>query len=182
MTFKLKTNQTMTTYFGQYWTLYRSKTTCVNDFLRKWENWFHTCVTLIAYILCNDQWILLIFGTQVKETATFCSLNGYCQILLTLWAIGLSWEDPRFFKRGAPKLRTGRTLAPVRTCGVWGGCAPSEADKHCNFQSQFARFGDSFCLGCPHKVRRPISAKNRGGARRVRNSLNPPLNMASKFW
>ena len=30
-------------------------------------------------------------------------------------------------------------------------------------------------LGRPHKVRRPISAKNRGGARRLRPPLNPPL-------
>ena len=47
----------------------------------------HTCVTLIAYNLCNDQWLLLIFGTQVKKTATVCSSNNYCQILLTFWAI-----------------------------------------------------------------------------------------------
>ena len=59
----------------------------MNHISRKWEKWFHTCVTLITYILCNDQWILLILGTQVKETTTFCWTNGYCQILLTFWVI-----------------------------------------------------------------------------------------------
>ena len=59
----------------------------VNDISQKWEKWFRTCVTLITYILRNDQWILLIFGTQVEKTTTFCSRNGYCQILVTFWAI-----------------------------------------------------------------------------------------------
>ena len=43
----------------------------------------HTRVTLIAHILYNNQLNLLIFGTQVKKTTTFCLRNGYCQILLT---------------------------------------------------------------------------------------------------
>ena len=58
----------------------------MNDISRKWEKWFHTYFTLIAYILYNDQWILLIFETKVKKTTTFCSTNGYCQILVTFWA------------------------------------------------------------------------------------------------
>ena len=68
-----------------------------------------------------------------------------------------------FLKEGALKLRTDRTLAPVGTGDVWGGCAPSEAEKICNFQSQFARFGAFSLPGAP-SVRCPISAKNRGGA------------------
>ena len=44
------------------------------------------CVTVIAYILCNDQEIWLIFGTQVKKTTTFCSTYGYCQIFRSFWA------------------------------------------------------------------------------------------------
>ena len=51
----------------------------------KWEK--STCVTLIAYILCNDQCILLIFGTKVKKTTAFCLTNGHCQTLLTSSAI-----------------------------------------------------------------------------------------------
>ena len=67
-------------------TLNPSKTTRVNDILGKWEKWFHTYDTLIAYISCNDQEILLIFVTEVKKTTTLCSSNGYCQVLLSFWA------------------------------------------------------------------------------------------------
>ena len=35
--------------------------------------------------ICNDQWILLVFGTQVKKTTKFLSMNVYCQILLNFW-------------------------------------------------------------------------------------------------
>ena len=58
----------------------------MNDISRKWEKLFHTCVTLIAYISCNNQWNFMIFGTQVKKTIVFRSANGYCQILVTFWA------------------------------------------------------------------------------------------------
>ena len=62
MTFKLKTDQTMATYLKLVSITFNpSKTTHVNDISRKWRKWFHTCVTLIAYIFCNGQWILLIF-------------------------------------------------------------------------------------------------------------------------
>ena len=44
----------MTPYFGQY-KFDPSKTTHMNDISQKWEKLFHTCVTFIAYILCNDQ-------------------------------------------------------------------------------------------------------------------------------
>ena len=58
----------------------------MNDFSRKWEKWFHACVPLIAYFLCNDQWIFQIFEIKVKETTKFCSTNGHCQILVAFWA------------------------------------------------------------------------------------------------
>ena len=50
----------------------------------------YICVTLIAYILCNDQWILLIFRIQVKKVTKFCLTNGYYQIILTLRVI---WRE-----------------------------------------------------------------------------------------
>ena len=62
----------------------------MNDISQKWEKWFHTYVTLIAYILCNDQRIFLIFGTKVKKTIVFCSANLYCQILVTFW---ITWRQ-----------------------------------------------------------------------------------------
>ena len=55
MTFKLTTGQTMTTYLGQYNFEPYLNHTRVNDISRKWEKWSHICVTLIAYILCNDK-------------------------------------------------------------------------------------------------------------------------------
>ena len=60
-----------------------------------------------------------------------------------------------FLKEGAPKLRTDRTSAPMGTGGVWGGCAPSEAEKNCNFQSQFARFDAFLLLGAPTQSQVP---------------------------
>ena len=68
----------------------------MNDISRKWERWFHTCVTLIAYILCIDQWIFLIFETNFKKTTIFCSANGYCQILVSFGAT-LSQNFDNFF-------------------------------------------------------------------------------------
>ena len=59
----------------------------MNDISWKWEKSFPTFVILIAYILCNDQWICLIFGTQAKKNTTFDPTDGYCQILVTFWAI-----------------------------------------------------------------------------------------------
>ena len=60
----------------------------VNDISRKWEKWFHRRVILIAYILCNDQWNLLIFGTQVKMTIIFCSTIKIVRFFIfTFWAI-----------------------------------------------------------------------------------------------
>ena len=48
MMFKLKSDQTVTTYLGQYNIKTPNKTTRVNDI--SWETWFQTCVTLIAYV------------------------------------------------------------------------------------------------------------------------------------
>ena len=55
MPFKLTADQTMTAYLGHSITLNPGKTTRVKDISQKWEKWFHTCVSLIAYILCSDQ-------------------------------------------------------------------------------------------------------------------------------
>ena len=56
-----------------------------------------------------------------------------------------------FLKEGVPKSKTDRTLAPVGIGGVWGGCAPWEAEKNCNFRSQFVRFGAFFLRGV-HRI------------------------------
>ena len=69
-----------------------------------------------------------------------------------------------FLKGGAPKLRTDRTSVPVRTGVVWGGMCPLRSgEKFVIFKVNSHDLVHSVCLGCPHKVRRPISAKNRGG-------------------
>ena len=52
--------------------------------------------------------------------------------------VSRSGADLGFFKRG------GAQIVTCGTGGVWGGCAPSEAEKNCNFQSQFAQFGAYF--------------------------------------
>ena len=80
-----------------------------------------------------------------------------------------------FKKRGCP--RTDRTLAPVGTGGVWGGYAPSEAEKNCNFQSQFARFGAFFLPGVSTQSQVPYLCKNRGGAHWV----HPPSKSLPAF-
>ena len=56
---------------------------------RKWDQFYCACVTLIAYILCNDQWILPIFGTQVKKTNTFCSKTGIVSFFLLFEQYGV---------------------------------------------------------------------------------------------
>ena len=45
----------MTTYLSQCNFQPPCKAALMNDISRKWEKWFHTGVTLIAYNLCNDQ-------------------------------------------------------------------------------------------------------------------------------
>ena len=61
-----------------------------------------------------------------------------------------SGADPGFFKRGGALWGQG---------GVWGGCAPTEVEKNCNFQSQFARFG-AYCLpGAPTQSQAPYLCK-----------------------
>ena len=54
-----------------------------------------------------------------------------------------------------------------------GDVPPQKGRKIVIFKVNSHDLVHSFCLGCPHKVRRPISAKNRGGARRLRPPLNP---------
>ena len=55
----------------------------MNDISRKWEKWFHTCITLIAYNLCNDEWILLKFGRLLH----FVYQTGIVGFSLLFWAI-----------------------------------------------------------------------------------------------
>ena len=80
-----------------------------------------------------------------------------------------------FLKEGAPTLRVYRTLAPVWTGVSEGDVPPQKRRKTAIFKVNSHDLVHSFCLEHPHKVRRLISAKNRGGARRVRPPLNPPL-------
>ena len=71
-----------------------------------------------------------------------------------------------FLIEGAPKSRTNRTLAPVG----WvqevseGDVPPEKWRKNSIFEANSRDLVDSFCLICPHKLRRPISIKNREGA------------------
>ena len=71
----------------------------------------------------------------------------------------LTRADPGFLKEGMPKLRTDRTSTPVGTGGVWEGCAPSEAEKNGNFQSQFTEFGAFFLPGAPIESQVPYLCK-----------------------
>ena len=65
----------------------------------------------------------------------------------------------------------------METWGVWGGCAPSEAEKICNFQSQFARFGAFFLPGGAHTKSGALSLQKIEDARAgcAPPPLNPPL-------
>ena len=67
--------------------------------------------------------------------------------------------DTGFLKRGGAKLRTDRASAPVWTEGVWGGWAPSEVGKNCNFQSHLAQFGAFFLPGAPTQSQAPYLCK-----------------------
>ena len=66
-----------------------------------------------------------------------------------------------FLKEGAPTLRVYRTLAPVGTGGV---CAPSEAKKNCNLQSQFTQFGAFFLPWGTHTKSGALSLQKIEGA------------------
>ena len=70
-----------------------------------------------------------------------------------------------FLKEGAPKLSTDTISAHIVTGGVWGRCAPSEAEKNCNFH-----LVHSFCMGANTKSDALSLQKNR-----VRPHLNPSL-------
>ena len=86
MTFKLKTDQTMMVYLGQYNFEPKLNHTRERHLTKVGKMVPYMCHFKCLY-LCNDRWILLIFDTQAKKSITFCATNGYCQILLTFWAI-----------------------------------------------------------------------------------------------
>ena len=49
--------------------------------------------------------------------------------------VGASGVDPGFYKTGGAQIKDWQNFGACRNGGVWGGCAPSEAEKICNFQS-----------------------------------------------
>ena len=68
--------------------------------------------------LASSAELISLFGLLACDVSTCYELQGRIQ---------------DFIKEGMPKLRTDRTSMPVGTGGVWGGCAPSETKKICNF-------------------------------------------------
>ena len=77
----------------------------------------------------------------------------------------MSGADPEFFKRGGAKIKDRQNLWGQ---GVSEGDVPPQKQrKIVSFKVNLHDLVHSFCLGCPHKVRRTISAKNRGSAHRV---------------
>ena len=77
--------------------------------------------------------------------------------VLAKW--GMSGADPGFFKRGGAQIKDWQNFGTCGDRGVWGGCAPSEAEKNCNFQSQFARFGAYFLPEAPTQSQAPYLYK-----------------------
>ena len=77
------------------------------------------------------------------------------------WSTGAG-ADPGFFKRGGAQLRTDRTSTSE------GDVPPQKRRKFVIFKANLHNLVHSFCLRLPHKVRHPISAKNRGGTCQVR--------------
>ena len=70
-----------------------------------------------------------------------------------------------FLNEGATKLRTDRTSVPVGTGVSEGDVPPQKWTKIVIFKVNSHDLVHSFFLGRPHKIRHPISAKNRGGTR-----------------
>ena len=70
-----------------------------------------------------------------------------------------------FLKEGAPKLRTDRTSVHVWNRVSEWDVLTQKWRKIIIFKVNLHDLVHSFCLGCPHKVRRPISARNRGVVR-----------------
>ena len=75
---------------------------------------------------------------------------------------GRSGADPGFLKRGGTQIKDWQNFG---TCGdrgcLRGMCPPQKWRKTVIFKINLHDLVHSFCLRCSHKVRRPISAKNR---------------------
>ena len=69
-----------------------------------------------------------------------------------------------FFKRGGAHIKGLQNFGACGDGEVWGGFAPSEAKKNCNFQSQFARFGAFFLPGAPTQSQASYLCKKKKGA------------------
>ena len=86
-------------------------------------------------------------GMQIQEF----SMGGRCK--------HFSGADQGFFKRGGAQIEDWQNFG---ACGD-RGCAPSEAEKNCNFQSHFARFGALlfawFLPGAPTQSQVPYLCK-----------------------
>ena len=87
----------------------------------------HFNVALDSEVSASMVWINTENGINRLEWSN--TVGSHCSF------VHVTGADPGFFKRGGTQLRTDRTLAPVGTGGVWGGCASSEAEKICHFQS-----------------------------------------------
>ena len=99
-----------------------------------------------------------------------------------------------FLKEGAPKLRTIQNFdTQLWGQGVSEGDVPPQKQrKIVIFKVNLHDLVHSFCLGYPHKVRCPISAKNKRGHRPGAQPCAPPLNLplstcirtvpTHKFW
>ena len=85
------------------------------------------------------------------------------------WLLPCPRTDAGFFKRGAPKLRTDRTLALVGT----GGCASPRQRKKCCFQTQFAQFSVLFFAWGAHTKSSALYLQKKKKKKRVGASLAP---------
>ena len=88
-----------------------------------------------------------------------------------------------FLKEGAPTLRVYRTFGAGGDRGCLRGMCPLRSEEKLQFSKSIRTIWCIlFARGHPHKVRHYIAAKNRGGARRVRPPLNPPLLLIEGKW
>ena len=87
-----------------------------------------------------------------------------------------------FSKEGAPKLRTDRILPLLGTGSVWGGCAHSEVEKNVISKVIFAWLDAFLCLNRTHKIRHPISSKNKLGARATCAPSKSAPKVGGKRW
>ena len=57
----------------------------------------------------------------------------YNSLFNVICLVSIAGVDPGFFKRGGAQIKDWQNLGACGDGGVWGGCAPSEAEKNCNF-------------------------------------------------